>query len=129
MPWLKRWLTAPVRIVVDPVERLIKSKLAGLIDARLEPVRDELKSLHEKLDTILDINLAPDVLRDFRTHNETLRDILADCDLLRELNPMVQSALRDLMRLQLQGEELAWRLDGLSGDRVRSSDHTPQDLS
>jgi hypothetical protein len=106
MPGLKGMLLAPARLV----ERLIKGKLSGLIDNRLEPVRDELKAIQAKLDTILDINLAPDVLRDFRHHNETLRAIRADCDLIRDMNPMFQSALRDLMRLQLQCEEIAWRL-------------------
>jgi hypothetical protein len=115
MPGLKRLLLSPVRLVLDPLEGWIKGKLAGLIDARLEPVREDLKTINSKLDTVLDINLAPDVLRDFRAHNEALRAIRADCDLMRELNPMVQSMLRDLMRLQLQCEELAWRLDQAAG--------------
>lgn len=114
MPGLKRLVLTPVRFVLRPVKR----KLAGLIDSRLEPLREDLstlradlKAIDGKLAAFLDISLAPEVLRDFRAHNEALRAIRADCDLIREMNPMFQSALRDLMRLQLQCEELAWRLD------------------
>ena len=63
------------------------------------------------MDQILDINVAPDVLQDFRAHNETLCAIQADCDLVREMNPMFNSFLRDLMRLQLRCEELSHRID------------------
>lgn len=114
MSRLKSLLLSPFRLLFDPVERLVKRKLSGLIDACLEPVREEQRVLNAKMDAILDINVSPDVLRDFRVHNETLRAIRADCDLIREMNPMFQAALRDLMRLQLQCEELAWRLDGAS---------------
>lgn len=111
MSGLRRILSLPLRLAIDPVERLVKRKLAGLIDACLEPVKSDLQLLNGKMDQILDINIAPDVLRDFRTHNEALRAIQADCDLVREMNPMFQSLLRDLMRLQLQVEELAFRLE------------------
>ena len=111
MSGFRRFFLTPVRLLIDPVERLIKRKLAGLIDACLEPVRDDLRVLNAKMDQILDINVAPAVLQDFRTHNETLRAIQADCDLVREMNPMFNSFLRDLTRLQLQCEDLSWRLD------------------
>jgi len=107
MSRLRALIAAPFR----PLERAVKRKLAGLIDDRLDPVRADLCILNAKMDRILDINVAPDVLRDFRTHNEALRAIQADCDLLRELNPMFNSALRDLMRLQLGLEELSDRVD------------------
>jgi hypothetical protein len=130
MPGLKRLVLSPFRIAFGPIERAVKRKLAGLIDACLEPVRADQKILDAKMDTILDINLAPEVLRDFRSHNETLRAIRADCDLVREMNPMFQSALRDLMRLQLQIEELAWRMgpaleDASSGSRPTEVPRAP----
>ncbi|MDB5349805.1 MAG: hypothetical protein JWN86_1052 [Planctomycetota bacterium] len=111
MSGLRQLLLKPIRLVIDRVERLVKRKLAGLIDACLEPVRDDLKVLNAKMDQILDINIAPEVLQDFRTHNETLRAIQADCDLVREMNPMFNSFLRELTRLQLECEEMSWRLE------------------
>ncbi len=104
-------IAAPFRLVLRPWERAVKRKLAGLIDDRLEPVRADLRALNDKMDRILDLNVAPAVLSDFRAHNEALRAIQADCDLLRELNPMFNSFLRDLMRLQLGWEELSDRID------------------
>jgi hypothetical protein len=111
---MSRWLDLalwPFRRLLDPLRRTVKRKLVDLIQFALEPTQAELHTLNDKMDRILDINLAPDVLREFRIHNETLRAILADCDLVRDMNPLFNSVLRDLMRLQLQSEELAWRLE------------------
>ena len=111
MSGLRRIILKPIHLVIDPLERFVKRKLAGLIEACLEPVRNDLKVLNAKMDQVLDINVAPEVLQDFRAHNETLRAIQADCDLVRDMNPMFNSFLRDLMRLQLQCEEMSSRLD------------------
>ena len=117
MPGWKTIATKPIRMVVGPVERLVKRKLAGLIDACLEPVREDLRIANAKMDRILDLNLAPDVLRDFRIHNETLRAIQADSDLIREQNPLFQSMLRDLSRIELRLEELSARSEGRGTNR------------
>ena len=111
---MSRWLDLalwPFRRLTRPLHRTLKRKIVGLIQFALEPTQAEIRTLNDKMDRILDINLAPDVLRDFRLHNEMLRAIQADCDLIREMNPMFNSFLRDLMRLQLKAEELAWRLE------------------
>src|SRR4051812_46342930 len=111
---MSRWFNLalrPFRILTRPLQQAIKRKLVRLIELALEPTIAEIRMLNFKMDRILDINLAPNVLRDFRLHNETLRTIQADCDLIREMNPMFNSFLRDLMRLQLKAEELAWRLE------------------
>ncbi len=93
------------------LEQFIKGKLAGVIDERLEPLKADLQSLNAKMDRILDINIAPEVLSDFRRHNEALRAIQADCDLIREQNPLFNSFLRNLMRLQLGCEEIARKIE------------------
>jgi hypothetical protein len=111
MPRILDLLVSPVRFVTRPLYRALKAKLVSLIRFALEPLQAEVRTLDRKMDRILDINIAPDVLRDFRAHNERLRRIQADCDLIREMNPMFNSFLRDLMRLQIQSEEIAWLLD------------------
>ena len=107
----------PVSLVIGPIERMIKRKLAGLIDACLEPVRQDLRDANAKMDRILDINIAPDVLRDFRVHNETLRAIRASSDLVREQNPLFNSLLRDLSRIELRLEELSGKVESREAER------------
>src|SRR4051794_21703476 len=102
---MSRWFNIalrPFRVLSRPLQQAIKRKIVGLIEFALEPTNAEIRMLNLKMDRILDINLSPNVLRDFRIHNETLRAIQADCDLIREMNPMFNSFLRDLMRLQLK---------------------------
>jgi hypothetical protein len=91
--------------------RKVDAHITKLLNAALEPVQTELHSLNAKMDRILDINIAPDVLRDFRIHNESLRAIQADCDLLREMNPLFDSFLRHLITMQLTCEDLAEQLE------------------
>lgn len=117
-PWLKLVLK-PVRFLIDPLQRAVLRKLAAQIDSSLAPVRDDLMSLHadlaalstghEKARTELGaINEKLEALLEIQTR---LRSIAADCDLIRDLDPMFNSFLRDQMRLQVSVEELSWRLD------------------
>src|SRR3954452_23075413 len=80
--------------LLRPVKRVIKGWILDLSSVALEPLRAELRGLNDKMDRILDLNVTPDVLGDFRKHNETLRAIQADCALLREMNPLFNSVLR-----------------------------------
>jgi hypothetical protein len=122
---MSRWLNRafwPVRHLENSLWRPLKRKIVALIQVALEPTQAEFRTLnervdrelpilHAKIDRIVDINVAAEVLRDLHIHNNTLRAILADCELIREMDPMFNSFLRDLMRLQMQTDELVWCLE------------------
>lgn len=111
-----RVLIAPVRSLTAPLRRAVlarfDARVAGLLREALGPLEilpvllEEVRTLDRKTDRILELELTPEVLRDFRAHTETLRAIRADCDLIRELNPLANSLLRDLLRLQARFDEV-----------------------
>jgi|GEM_PF-5877970 len=122
-PFLR--LTAPLRRVLI---RKFDARVHHVFQVALEPTHTELRQLHEKMDRFLDISRSPGALKDFADQTEAIRALRAiqhDCDLIREMNPMLNSVLRDLMRLQLRYEELTWRLE----ERTSPADQaTPETL-
>lgn len=92
-------LLSPLRAIFGPIKRLIWGKLSTLVDSRLEPVKNDLLIISTRVEEI-------------RDEVKTLR---ADCEILRDLNPMFNTFYRDLTRLQLRCEAIADRLDRPSG--------------
>ncbi len=104
-------ITAPLRRALI---RRFDARVNHLLNVALEPTQTELHLLNEKMDRFLTISRSPGALKDFSDQTEAIRALRAiqhDCDLIREMNPMLNSVLRDLIRLQLQYEELARKLD------------------
>ncbi|WP_422929456.1 hypothetical protein [Singulisphaera sp. PoT] len=117
-------LSAPLRRALI---RRFDARVNHVFQLALEPTRAELHQLNEKMDRFLEISSSPGALKDFADQAEAIRAIRAiqhDCDLIREMNPMLNSVLRDLMRLQLRYEELTWRLDDRSPAREPSAPET-----
>jgi hypothetical protein len=86
----------PVRFVFRPLYRALLRRLAAQLEASLVPVRQEVAAMSDRLQATLD------------AMDEALR---TDRELIRDQDALFNSFLRDLSRLQVGVEELAWRLD------------------